>query len=161
VTDRNGVTVTQTFDRLGRVTQRDYPDGGFETFSYTARGLSQYERKISDTLTALTSYAYDAARRKTSETTPKGEDLLYTYYPGGDLWTLQDDRNNTTTWYYDAEGRVSGKHKVTGSQCDSLAGGIRGRLTERAGGAGQDGWAWSWAIWTGGPRGASAWRPGP
>jgi YD repeat-containing protein len=36
VTDRNGVTVTRTFDRRDRVTQRDYPDGGLETFSITS-----------------------------------------------------------------------------------------------------------------------------
>ncbi|MBI2925985.1 MAG: hypothetical protein HYY24_09800 [Verrucomicrobia bacterium] len=134
VTDNNGVTVTQTFDFLGRVTRRDYPDGGYETFAYTARGLTSYQRKVSATLTTTTSYAYDEARRKTSETPPNGasETLNYTYDAAGSLLTFRDGRTNTTTWTYDLEGRVASK-KYQGQTFANLVYGYdaNSRLTSR------------------------------
>jgi len=41
-TDANGVTITNTFDDLGRVLTRAYPDGGIEKFGYSIRGLIAY-----------------------------------------------------------------------------------------------------------------------
>jgi RHS repeat-associated protein len=56
-----------------------------------------------------TTYVYDAAARKTSETTPKSETIGYTYNAAGDLLTLTDGRGKVTTWTYDNAGRVKTK----------------------------------------------------
>ena len=120
VTDQNGVTVTHTsYDLLDRRTRTDYPDGGWETFAYTARGLTSHIRKISASLNTTNLFAYDEALRKASETTPKNETISYTYDPVGDLLTLTDGRGKKTTWTYDAEGRVVTK-KYEGQTFENL-----------------------------------------
>src|SRR5207248_196554 len=45
-TDANGVTVTNTYDNLGRLLTRTYPDTGSETFTYTSRGLTNYVNQL-------------------------------------------------------------------------------------------------------------------
>ncbi len=42
LTDAQGVTTTQTFDRLGRLLSRAVPGQGTEQFAYSARGLTAY-----------------------------------------------------------------------------------------------------------------------
>jgi YD repeat-containing protein len=46
VTDANGVTVTNNYDLLSRLTSRSYPDTGTEKFGYSARGLIAYTNQI-------------------------------------------------------------------------------------------------------------------
>ncbi|MCL5096871.1 MAG: RHS repeat protein [Candidatus Omnitrophica bacterium] len=41
-TDANGVTVIQTFDRMGRLLTRTYPDTDPEGFGYSLSGLTAY-----------------------------------------------------------------------------------------------------------------------
>ncbi|MEW6160412.1 MAG: hypothetical protein AB1813_23505, partial [Verrucomicrobiota bacterium] len=106
ITDERGVTVTQTFDRLDRILTRSWPDGGQESFAYSARGLTSH----TDQLNKVTTYAYDEAGRKTSETTPNNELISFTYNTAGDLLTLVDGKNQTTKWDFDSEGRVWKKY---------------------------------------------------
>lgn len=119
VTDANGVTVTHTYDRLGRRTRTDYPDNGWETFAYNDRGLISHTRRISATLEATTTYTYDEAGRKISEITPNNEILAFTYDAAGNLLTLTDGRAKTTTWTYDAEERLW-KKRYHGQNFDQL-----------------------------------------
>jgi RHS repeat-associated protein len=104
-TDANGVTVTQTFDWVGRPLIRTYPDGGVEGFIYNDRGVIYYTNQLHK----LTQYAYDVSGRKITEITPKTESTGYTYTPAGDLLTLQDGKTQTTTWGYDIYGRIVSK----------------------------------------------------
>jgi YD repeat-containing protein len=66
VTDANGVTVTNTYDALHRLSTRSYPDGGVEKFGYSARGLTAYTNQLNK----VTRYVYDEAMRKTWEPMP-------------------------------------------------------------------------------------------
>jgi YD repeat-containing protein len=75
VTDANGVTVTSTFDDLGRLRTRTYPDTGVEAFGYTVKGLVAYTNQIGK----VTLFDYDTALRKTAETNANLEVVRYQY----------------------------------------------------------------------------------
>jgi YD repeat-containing protein len=90
VTDANGVTVTNSHDPVGRLLSLAHPDGGVETFGYSARGLIAYTNQIG----ASNFFTYDAAGRKTYETNANGEVIHYTYNAAGDLLTLTDGKNH-------------------------------------------------------------------
>jgi len=130
VVDANGTTAdNNVYDWLGRLTQRTFDgDSAVEVFFYNDRGLKEY----TDRNNQITSYEYDAALRKTNEFTPNGEGIKYTYNAAGDLLTLTDGRNKTTTWTYDAEGRMTAK-KYHGSSFDNITYGYDAnrRLTSR------------------------------
>ena len=103
--DANGVEVDSTYDALGRVLTRTYTDSGVEHFGYSASGLAAYVNQLGFT----NCYGYDAAGRKTSETNANQKVTQFSYTPAGDLLTLTDGKNQTTTWHYDVYGRVTNK----------------------------------------------------
>jgi RHS repeat-associated protein len=127
VTDANGVTVTNSHDSLGRLLSRTYPDGGVETFGYSARGLIAYTNQIG----ASNFFAYDAASRKTYETNANGEVIHYTYSSAGDLLTLTDGKAQVTTWHQDEFGRVTNKLDQGGSEILRYKYDADGHLTNR------------------------------
>ena len=55
--DSSGVTISTTYDDLGRLLTRSYPDGGVETFGHSARGLIAYTNQIGNS----NFYTYDEA----------------------------------------------------------------------------------------------------
>ena len=103
--DSNGVSINQTFDNLGRVLTRTYPDSGAEKFGYSALGLVAYTNQIG----LVSRYGYDALKRKVAETNANNEVIRYTYDAAGDLETLTDGKNQVTTWNYDQYGQVTNK----------------------------------------------------
>jgi YD repeat-containing protein len=112
VTDANGVSVTNTFDALHRLSTRTYPDGGVEKFGYSARGLVAYTNQLDK----VTFYGYDEAMRKTWETNANNEIIRYTNNAAGDLLSLTDGKNQTTKWNYDEYGRVTNKLDQVGTE---------------------------------------------
>ena len=106
-TDANGVTVTNTFDDLGRLRTRTYPDTGGEAFGYTVNvsALTSYTNQLGNVWT----YAYDAAGRKTNEIGVGVYTNSFSYKPADDLASLKDGKNQVTTWNYDPYGRVTNK----------------------------------------------------
>jgi RHS repeat-associated core domain len=112
VTDVNGVTVTNTYDLLGRLRTKTYPDQGVESFGYSARGVIAHTNQIG----ATNFFAYDAAGREMFETNANYELLRYTNNPAGDLLALTDGKNQTTRWNYDEYGRVTNKLDQAGAE---------------------------------------------
>jgi len=112
VTAANGVTVTNTYDDLGRRLTRTYPDGGVERFGYSARGLTAYTNQLDKT----NYYGYDEAGRKTAETNANNEIIRYTNNAAGDLIALVDGKGQVTKWNYDEYGRVTNKVDQAGTE---------------------------------------------
>jgi RHS repeat-associated protein len=128
VTDANGVTTTNVYDDLGRLTAR-YWLGGGETNGYTAN--TNGPTSFTNALGQVTAFAYDPAGRKTYETNANAEVLRYTYNSAGDLLTLTDGRNLTTTWIYDPYGRVTNKLDQSTQEVFRYRYDPNGRLTNR------------------------------
>ena len=110
VTDQNGVTITNTYDALGRLRTRGYPDGGVEKFGYSARGLTAYTNQIG----AAASYGYNAAGWKLFETNANNEFLEYRYDASGNLTNLIDGKRQVTAWRYDEYSRPTNKVDQSG-----------------------------------------------
>jgi RHS repeat-associated protein len=106
---------------------RTYPDGGVEGFGYSAAGLVKYTNQLN----WVTSYGYDAALRKTSETNASSQVLQFTYNAADDLRTLTDGKNQVTRWGYDAYGRVTSKTNQANTQILTWAYDASSRLTNR------------------------------
>ncbi len=110
--DANGVGVSSTFDLLGRLLTRSYPNGGKETNVYSALGLVKH----SDLNGQPTTYGYDPAGRLISVTNADLATYQLAYDAANDLLTLKDGRGNTTGWRYDlyrrAIAKTNGLHAV-------------------------------------------------
>jgi RHS repeat-associated protein len=110
--DANGVSINTAYDNLNRPLTRTYPDNGVEKWGYTLNVPSHtsYTNQIDN----VTLYAYDALGRKTSEVAVGVTTNQFAYDAGGELLTLTDGRNQTTTWHYDMFGRVTNKVDAAG-----------------------------------------------
>ncbi|HEV7925252.1 MAG TPA: RHS repeat-associated core domain-containing protein [Verrucomicrobiae bacterium] len=111
VVNANGVSVGRLYDSLNRVVTNSYPDGGTESFGYSAFGLVAYTNQ----LTNFTHFGYDAERRKIAETNALNNFTQYAYDAASDLISLTDPNNHTTQWGYDLYGRVTNKVDATGT----------------------------------------------
>jgi YD repeat-containing protein len=110
VEDASSVVVTNSFDFLGRLIVRGYAaTNSVEQFAYSGRGLVAHINALD--LTNF--YGYSALRQKTAETNANYEHTLFTYSPAGDLLTLTDGKDHTTTWQHDLYGRVTNKLDAT------------------------------------------------
>ena len=111
VTDANGVTVTNTYDFLGRLLTREYPDGGQERFGYSAMGLVAYTNQIGKT----NYFAYDAGTRKVFETNADDQLIQYYHDATGNLTNLVDGKGQSTKWNFDQFSRLTNKLDQAGS----------------------------------------------
>lgn len=127
VTDANQVTVNNTYDLLGRLLTRTYPDGGVENFGYSAQGLIAYTNQLNYT----NFYGYDEALRKTVELNADGQYIRYTNNAAGDLLSLTDGKGQVTRWSYDEYGRVTNKLDQTGGSILQYLYDPNSRLTNR------------------------------
>ena len=127
VTDANSVTITNTYDDLGRLRTRTYPGTGVEHFGYSARGLVAYTNQLGQT----NFYAYDEAGRKRFETNANWEVIRYTNWPAGDLVALVDGKGQVTKWKHDEYGRVTNKLDQAGTEILRYSYDAEGRLKSR------------------------------
>jgi len=106
VTDALNHQTTFTYDTGDRLTKITYPDTTTTQFGYDYRGR---RTSVTDQNGKVTTYAYDDADRLTSVTdaaTP-GNVTTYGYDTENNLTSIQDANHNTTSFTYDAFGRVT------------------------------------------------------
>jgi len=105
--DANNVSINMTYDAVGRILTRSYPDNGVEKFGYTfgVSGPTSYTNQIGNVVL----YSYDPANRKTNEVYVGVTTNKFSYNGAGDLLTLTDGKGQTTSWGYDQYGRVTNK----------------------------------------------------
>ena len=127
ITDGNAVMVTNTYDLLGRLATRGYPDGGVEKFGYSARGMTAFTNQIG----SVTYIAYDPARRKNFETNANSELLQYYYNAAGDLTNLIDGGGHSILCHFDIYGQVTNKVDQTGIEILRYSYDPAARLTNR------------------------------
>lgn len=129
VTDANGVQVDLTYDDLGRIKTRVYPDDGTNTFGYTPNIAAP--TSFTDPMNNVVLYAYDALERLTNQVFSGYATNKFTYRPSGEIATLTDGENQTTTWAYDIYGRLISKVDASSSTILTNGYDSSGRLTGR------------------------------
>src|SRR5665213_1241793 len=83
-TDAVSGTITYTYDSGNRLTQASYPDGTHETYNYDKLDLQSF----TDRQNRMTSYAYDADRRKIAMTDPKMQTTIYGWCACGSMTSM-------------------------------------------------------------------------
>jgi RHS repeat-associated protein len=103
-TDFAGRRTLYTYDKMGRVLTRTYPDSSVVSFAYTPTG----KRATMTDARGTTSYAYDSRDRLVKLTYPDGRILAYGYDANGERTTITakfGSTSLTTTTTYDVAGR--------------------------------------------------------
>jgi RHS repeat-associated protein len=129
VTDPTGVTTTNNFDGIGRLTAR-IPLGGLaERWGFTAnvKPFTAYTNQVGNT----TLFSYDALGRKTNEIVVGVSTNTFLIDGAGDMTDLYDGNGNRTQWRYDTYGRVVHKLYANGSTNLSYSYDLLGRITNR------------------------------
>lgn len=111
--NRIGQQLNLAYDGNGRLATITEPiSGALLTFSYTTAGLLN---KVTDTLNRQVSFNYDASNNLATITDLNNKTTTYTYNADGRVLTAIDDEGNTIfTNTYDSQGRVA-------TQDDALA----------------------------------------
>jgi RHS repeat-associated protein len=110
------VTTSYTYNGLGDLTQQVSPDTGTTAFTYDAAGNVATQ---TDARSVVATYTYDTLNRVTAATVTDGT-VTYEYdntttggsYAKGKLTKITDP-SGTTSYVYDALGRVTSKAQVT------------------------------------------------
>jgi RHS repeat-associated protein len=103
-TDERGLTVTNSWDVLQRLTKVSYPDGTSESYTYNKLDLA----KFVDRMGFATGYGYNAIRQKVVETNTLGNVTSYSYCDCGALESFTDPLGNATQYAHDNQGNLVG-----------------------------------------------------
>jgi YD repeat-containing protein len=112
--------VRYTYDELDRLARAIYPDDTFEQYVYDRRDLVG----VIDRRGQVTSYAYDANRRRTSVTDPLGRVTRFDYYDNGVLEALIEPSGIVTTWDVDLQSRATRHEVAVGTPAPPVAGAL-------------------------------------
>jgi len=104
ITNERGFVTSYLRDGSQRVTQVNYPDTGYETFTYNAFNQVLSNRK---TTGGTWTNTYDTRGNLMTSKTPYNETTTYGYDVNDRASTVQDPRNNVTNLTYDARGRLT------------------------------------------------------
>lgn len=133
VTDPRTLATTYAYNALGDLQQQISPDTGTTTKAYDAAGNL---RTSSDARSAISTFTYDALNRVNTAAFKIGattdQTITYSYdagtYGKGHL-TSASDASHSTTWTYDAQGRIIGKNQVVGGLTRTVSYGyVNGQL---------------------------------
>ena len=102
-TDERGLTITNTWDKLQRLTKVSYPDGASISYLYTNLDLI----RVVDRMGFTNSYGYDPMGRKIAETNADRAVTLYSYCTCGSLESIQNALHSWTYFYYDQVGHLT------------------------------------------------------
>jgi RHS repeat-associated protein len=103
ITDDRGVTVSDTWDGLNRLTGTSFPDGTSISNVYYRLDLVAAK----DRLTNWTYYAYDGLQHLTTLTNANNAVTYYSYCGCGSLEMVIDALTNYTTLNYDNQGNLT------------------------------------------------------
>jgi len=99
-TDERGLTVTNSWDALQRLTNVLYPDGSSLSYYYSNLDLT----KIIDRMGFIKSYGYNALRQKIYDVDALGRTNIYTYCDCGALYSISNALGQATLFSYDNQG---------------------------------------------------------
>jgi len=102
-TDERGLTVTNSWDALRRLTNVAYPDGTSMRYVYDKLDLV----RVIDRMGFTNSYAYDSVRHLISATDARGNTTGYSYCNCGSLLYVTNALQQVTQFFYDAAGRLT------------------------------------------------------
>jgi YD repeat-containing protein len=107
-TDERGLTVTNSWDPLQRLTNVAYPDGTSISYIYTNLDLI----RVVDRMGFTNSFSYDAIRQKTSATDPLGHAIHYGYCDCGALYSITDALSYVTYFMNATQGSKVCLHQL-------------------------------------------------
>ena len=102
-TDARGLTTTNSWENLNRLTGTTFPDGSSISNIYTKLDLTATK----DRLGHWTLFGYDALRRNTIITNALNNVTINTYCSCGALESILDAGNNLTSFHYDNQGNLT------------------------------------------------------
>ena len=102
-TDERGLTVTNTWDNLERLTKVAHPDGTSVTYTYSNLDVV----RVVDRLGLTNTYGYNGIRQKVAQTNALGSYTIFGYCLCGALDSIRDAMGNYTYFNYDNVGRVT------------------------------------------------------
>lgn len=102
---------TFTYEPHGRISSVIYPDGTSEKWEYFCCGIIRAVDKSG----AVTTYAYDASRRKVAEISPNGDQVLYAYDNQNNLVKKTRADKIYTEYLYDTFGNKIEERKSDGT----------------------------------------------
>jgi RHS repeat-associated protein len=127
VIDVNGVSVTNQFDLLNRVTSRTSQDGFGEGFGYATNGLVAYTNRDGK----ITRMARDNAGRLIGLTNANNEVIAFTNNALDEMTDLWDGRTNHTTWHFNQYGWLTNKVDALGREVFRYTRDPNGQITNR------------------------------
>lgn len=102
-TDTRGLTVTNTWDALQRLTGQTFPDGSYSSNCYARLDLTDTKDRGGNWL----HLGYDSQARLTAETNALGNYRLFSYCNCGSLESIRDEAGNYTYFHYDPAGNLT------------------------------------------------------
>ena len=123
-TDALGRTTSFQYDLMNRLVLKTLPGGQTEQFDYDAAGNLLSHTDLDGT---VTTFSYDDLGRKVSRSTTGGDTVTYTYNDLGQRATMVDGVG-TTSYSYDADGRLTGIERPLGGAIN-YGYGADGKLT--------------------------------